>query len=105
MQNLWSLFAAAALAMSACTHTTSEENKEKEPSAFEKLQQNAEKEGKKIHEKTAAYTNACKDEIEKFCKLDKSEPVKTHACLKSNKDKAGPKCRDAIEAAIKAKVF
>ena len=90
MRTVLSLMITATLGLAACT-TTGSADKDK-------------KDGEKVEAKAAPYLDACKAETDKYCKVDKSEPVKLHACLKTNKDKAGPKCRDALTGTAKAKM-
>jgi len=107
MRTVLSLMMTATLGLAACTTTGSADKDKKDGESgfsLDKMKKNVETEGKKVEAKAAPYLDACKTETDKYCKVDKSEPVKLHACLKTNKDKAGPKCRDALTGTAKAKM-
>ncbi|MBM4252457.1 MAG: hypothetical protein FJ146_10840 [Deltaproteobacteria bacterium] len=97
----WSLMLTAVLGVAACTSTGGDKKEGESGLTLDKVKA----EGKKLEAKAAPYTDACKAETEKYCKVDKSDPAKLHSCLKANKDKAGPQCRDALTGQVKAKAL
>ena len=99
----WSLMLTAVLGLAACTTSGGDKDKKEGESGLTLDKIKAE--GKKLEAKAAPYADACKAEAEKYCKMDKSDPVKLHGCLKANKDKAGPQCRDALTGQVKAKAL